>query len=178
MPQLYPIPDYPGYFITRAGDVFSTRKVRKGGDPYRLKPVLTAKGYLRVNLCKPNGKCKILTIHRLVAMVFLPPCPSPQHHIRHLDGDKLNNRVENLAWGTAFDNEADKFLHGTAMIGERNHQSKLTAQQVKAIREVYRRGGVTQTALAREMGVDRRTIARVVHNHTWNTDAALNEGAE
>lgn len=56
----------------------------------------------------------IISLHGLVMDVFGPPKPSAKHIIRHLDGDKLNNRIENLAWGTHRENKADAIRHGTA----------------------------------------------------------------
>jgi hypothetical protein len=51
---------------------------------------------------------------------------------RHLDGNRSNNRLDNLAWGTPLENGADKARHGTAK-GERNGRAKLTAAKVRRI---------------------------------------------
>lgn len=39
-------------------------------------------------------------VHILVAEAFLGPRPGGMEECRHLDGDKLNNRADNLRWGT------------------------------------------------------------------------------
>ena len=55
----------------------------------------TEEGYMRF---KVAGKGYL--VHRVVAAAFLPPQPSEQHTIDHVDQDKTNNRVENLRWAS------------------------------------------------------------------------------
>jgi hypothetical protein len=61
-----------------------------------VKKCINKKGYYQVTLCK-NSKIKPINVHRLVAEAFIPnfdnlPC------INHIDGNKSNNRVDNLEW--------------------------------------------------------------------------------
>jgi len=60
------------------------------------------KGYLRVELCK-DGLQKTLHVHQLVAMSFIPN-PDNKPYINHLDGNPLNNSIENLEWCTPREN--------------------------------------------------------------------------
>ena len=62
-----------------------------------LKHRVSASGYARI-VVYTNGKHQSVCVHRLVADVFLTTGMSEQ--VNHLDGDKLNNRVENLEWCT------------------------------------------------------------------------------
>lgn len=58
-------------------------------------------GYMRVSLGRNNYRY----VHRLVAEAFLPnPDALPQ--VDHIDGDRKNNRLENLRWVTARQNAA------------------------------------------------------------------------
>lgn len=61
-----------------------------------LVPILDRDGYMRVNLHK-NGKMKVMSIHRLVAMAFLPN-PENKPQVNHIDEVKTNNAVDNLEW--------------------------------------------------------------------------------
>ncbi len=54
-----------------------------------------------------------MTVHTLVLMAFAGPRPADGMVTRHLNGDKLDNRAANLAWGTVQENIHDKFAHGT-----------------------------------------------------------------
>lgn len=63
-----------------------------------LKPGRTNRGYLFVNLCK-DGISKFKTIHRLVALAFLPN-PNNYQQINHKDKNRSNNNVDNLEWCT------------------------------------------------------------------------------
>jgi hypothetical protein len=69
-------------------------------------------GYLRVTFNKPGQPTKTVSVHVLVASVFVGPKPSPDLEVRHLDGDQLNNRATNLRWGTGVENAQDRKLHG------------------------------------------------------------------
>ncbi|WP_399552352.1 NUMOD4 motif-containing HNH endonuclease [uncultured Microbacterium sp.] len=67
--------------------------------------------YMRVGLSLA-GRTDSWCVHRLVADAFHEPKPNPQAVVRHLNGDHLNNRAENLRWGTAAENSADMVAHG------------------------------------------------------------------
>lgn len=68
-----------------------------------LNPTKDASGYYGIRSCTKNniknGTMITLRIHRLVAEAFIPN-PNNYNHINHIDGNKLNNRVDNLEWCT------------------------------------------------------------------------------
>ena len=82
---------YSGYEIDTNGIVYS-----KQGIP--LKPFTNHNGYQLVHLCD-HGKFKEYSIHRLVAMQFIPNLLN-KPTVNHKDGNKSNNRVDNLEWAT------------------------------------------------------------------------------
>lgn len=60
-------------------------------------------GYHRVSLQNPDGKYQSYSVHRLVALTFIPnPDNLPQ--VNHLNEDKSDNYVGNLEWSTASHN--------------------------------------------------------------------------
>ena len=100
------------YRVTRDGRVFSL--LRK--EERELKQLLNFDGYPAVRV-KIDGKHKFISVHRLVAWEYLPPRLTPQHEVRHLDGDRLNPHADNLAWGTRKENAADRARHGRTSHG-------------------------------------------------------------
>ncbi len=79
-------------------------------------------------------------------------------------------RPSHLFEGTLTDNNRDRKAKGRnrCQSGERNNMAKLSDETVRAIRERYAVGGVTQTALAHQYGVSLATIHNATHWKTWS----------
>jgi hypothetical protein len=102
--MMYPVRDYPGYFATKSGEIWSDRT----GKLKLRKPVLSSKGYYYVMLSPFR---KTISVHRLIALTFLPVVEN-KTEVNHIDGDKLNNRVENLEWCTRSENQFHAYRIG------------------------------------------------------------------
>ena len=107
-----PIPQIPGYSATHYGQIWSTQSNWRGYGSRPLVQILNGRGYLKVRIKMTNGKRRNLSVHSLIASTFLPLKPSINFEIRHLNGNRLDNRVANLAWGTRKDNANDREKHG------------------------------------------------------------------
>lgn len=93
------------YQVSNLGRVKALSKTDRLGRfyPERLKAICdNGNGYKVVNF-KVNCNSKMFTVHRLVANAFIPN-PQNDQYINHIDGDKSNNRVDNLEWCTASEN--------------------------------------------------------------------------
>lgn len=97
--------------------------------------------YLSVALCS-SGCYTYHYIHRLVLQSFIGPCP-PNMQCCHNDGNASNNCLNNLRWDTIASNHNDKIKHNS-LIGR---PSLLSDQQIKEIRQKYKRGNGPQLAL-------------------------------
>lgn len=87
-----------------------------------IKTHLNAKiGYQQVILHR-EAQAKTFRVHRLVCEAFHGP-PPEGHEVRHLNGDRLDNRRENLAWGTRKENAADSVFHAKGRKIIKNLQS-------------------------------------------------------
>lgn len=105
------------YLVEPSGRIIRIPGLR--GAPYRVVGAKPAKsGYKTVQLMI-DGRFKLVYVHRLIAEVFLGPPPSRSHLVRHLDGDRHNNDVSNLRWGTAQENADDRERHGRTSRGPR-----------------------------------------------------------
>ena len=105
-----PVIGWPRYEVSDLGNV------RGAHGPIKT---FLVKGYLGFNVATAGGARKSLRVHREVLRAHKGDAPGLQ--CRHLDGNVLNCRLDNLAWGTQRDNEADKRKHGTVYQGERHH---------------------------------------------------------
>lgn len=86
---------------------------------------------------------------------------------RHLDGNKLNNCIYNLAYGTAQENHEDSVLHGVCRVGEFTYSTrKLTMDQANEIRSV-RASGLPIKRIAARFGVHKATVQSILKNETY-----------
>lgn len=138
--------------------------ISRKGRILRLAP--HSAGYVGVALCI-NGRPKSFTVHRLVCIAFNGPPPTPQHQVAHSDGDKKNNRADNLRWALQSDNEADKIDHGRTSRGERQGRSKLTEEDVLAIRRLIA-DGIPQRQIAAQFGVTKSPINEIHKGRAWS----------
>lgn len=109
----------PGYEVTADGRVYSVSHNWRGYGRRELRQDLNDDGYPSVRLTI-DGKRTRYAVHVLVARHYLPERPSPQHEIRHIDGDKMNPAAYNLAWGTRQENADDRERHGRTSRGRRH----------------------------------------------------------
>jgi hypothetical protein len=105
-----------GYEVTRDGRVFSLDSNWRGYGRREMRQTPNADDYPSVRLTI-DGKRVRVAVHRLVAAKYLPPRPSPNHEIRHLDGNKSHPSADNLEWGTRKDNADDRERHGRTSRG-------------------------------------------------------------
>ena len=132
------------------------------------KPLLletASNGYLRIQLSRTDGKKRErFLVHRLVAATFLGPSRGRQ--VNHKDGDKTNNRVENLEWCTASENARHKATVLGLGVGSKNYHSKLTEEAVVRMRAL-RAEGKSLNTLAKMFGVSNGAVCHVVSRRHW-----------
>ena len=92
------IENYEDYQVDTLGNVYSCKR----GSCVKMKPQYVGGGYQYVTLCK-NGERKNQFIHRLVAQAFIMNHQNKQQ-VNHIDGNKTNNRRDNLEWVTPSEN--------------------------------------------------------------------------
>lgn len=160
------IPGYDGvYQVSSMGNVrrgvISGRGHKAGRS---LKLSRKEKGYVKIGLWREK-KYTRKAIHVAVLEAFVGPRP-PGHEASHKNGIPYDNRLENLCWETPMQNSGRKRDHGTIPCGEKSKNAKLTAHQVMEIRDRRDKGELTP-CLAKEFGVNSRTISKIALRKIW-----------
>lgn len=159
------LPKGEGYKVSNFGRVLSY----KSGAPKLLNPVLKSKGYMSVVLYN-DGSSRIYLVHVLVASAFIPN-PKNKPFVNHKNGVKTDNRLENLEWVTCRENlwHAHRMGLYKSLVGTKNRNSQLTADEVRYIRANYKKGDKEfgLEALAKKFRVSESTIRRVIRKEGY-----------
>ena len=119
------IPNYKGYQASSLGRIRTYNKItytKLHGERHWKNRILKFKpttknnhskqgGGYRVSLWK-NGKCTDFLVARIIATTFLENLIDTKMTVNHKNGDRLDNRVENLEWITSSDNQKHKYENG------------------------------------------------------------------
>jgi len=168
MEEWRPIPGHDGYEASSLGRIRSVdrwiEQERTEGNIYRrfMKGRIlrqTHHRYMRVYL----GHGVSRTVHCLVMLAFYGTPPLGKE-VAHSDGDTTNNHIANLSYKTPIENNADKVIHGTLLRGETHYRSRLTEQDIRAIRQ----SALSNVALAEHYGMKRDTIYKIRIGRIWS----------
>lgn len=157
-----PIPGYEDYAVSACGAILSMKR----GKVKQMRAISTASGYRSISLCRPGARALIRLVHHIVLEAFVGNRPDGME-TRHLDGNRTNNSLPNLCWGTPLENGKDRTRHGTAwgpsMKGVSNPRAKLTEGDVVQIRRME--GSCDR--LAALFGVSRTLITLIRARKIW-----------
>lgn len=164
-----PVPGWEGFYSASS---FGRIKRDAGSPRCRtdrvLKPMLNARGYFTVALVRTGTAQRPMMVHRLVLAAFIGPPPSPTHEGNHINGDKTDNRIDNLEWATRAENiqhAYDTGLHGR-YVGSKASAARLSENDVVRIlamvaNRCYRRD------IANKFCVSIKTIDEIVAGNNW-----------
>ena len=153
------------YDVSNAGRIRRTRSANEMTAVRMRKPYLERQGYLRIALWLGNKK-RTFNVHRIVLSAFVGPCQDGMQ-TNHIDGDKTNNRIDNLEYVTPSENRRHAFRTGlqTPMRGSKNPLAKLTEEDVRAIRKLI--GKKSLASIGRMFGVAKSTVGCISNGSRW-----------
>lgn len=159
------IPGFEGeYQASNLGRIKSLAKSYKTGCGYiRQVPdrimscnKLTPKGYMRVRI-----KNKTYQLHRIVALTWLNKIEG-KDQVNHKDGDKTNNKIDNLEWVTNQENRDHAVKNNLIAIDKKCPHTKYSKELVLKIRELHS-SGMTQYSIAKLFDLKVGYVHRVVN---------------
>lgn len=160
MSEFKTIPGFEKYEISENGVI----RNKKTG--YILKHFDTRKGYKRLSLQNDFNEEKPMTVHRLIAITFIPN-PENKATVNHKNGIKHDNRKINLEWMTNRENLKHAYAEGIrSSSGESHPQSKLTNEDVIQIRYLATKG-VRNKHLMNLYNISGPTISNIVARRVW-----------
>lgn len=176
-----PIVGYEGvYSVSDLGRIRRDRTRNGAPSTYIRRQIRMPNGYRAITL-RHAGTIRRVLVHRLVAFAFIGMPPDGKPQVNHLDCVRANNRVANLEWASPADDGAHRVRMGRvpsgdrqglrrhperAARGERHGNSKLTDDDVRAIRRLVH-GDMTQRCIAQLFRVSTGTVSLIKHRHAW-----------
>jgi hypothetical protein len=162
------VPEYDGkYQVSNLGRVRVMKKITSPRrKPLIRRPQVNTSGYYSLSLSL-NGKRSMASIHSLVAQAFLGERPEG-YEVNHIDGNKLNNRVDNLEYCTRSQNIQHALRVGLIpkQAGANNHNAKLTEDDVREIRKTLA-SGVSIRETSRIFGVSDYPVGQIARGKHW-----------
>lgn len=172
---------YPLYQANQLGKIrnIKTKQILK---QYNIQPKwqrrhlpatkerLKAGCHQRVNL-HINGIIKHCSIHRLIAIAFIPN-PLNKPTVNHRDGIKYHNHISNLEWSTQREQQLHAFANGLQVYkgydkrGSNNPAAKLNQKKADKIRKLIKKGMAIKD-IAAKYNVTRQRIWGIKNNKIW-----------
>lgn len=160
---------FPNYEVSNLGQI----KVKNGRYSGKIRKAFLvsgrpAMGFWDIRHPKYAQRLKWQYIHILVCEAFHGPKPTVDHQVAHYDGDRYNNRADNLRWATRAENNADSVRHRLERRanGQEVAYAKLTTTDVLSIDRLLQKG-YSQADIARKYSVKHSTISDIARRRSW-----------
>lgn len=164
------IKNFEDYEVSNLGRIRSLKRSKQ--KIMSLK--FDTKKYNIIGLCM-NGKLSTKKVHRLVAEAFISN-PKNKATVNHIDGNKTNNKVDNLEWLTNEENMAHAAKLGLKKQkkGLESKQMKLSLEDILNIRDLYEstqgkpyKERYSYSKLAKKYNVDATTIMNIIKKQKY-----------
>lgn len=173
-PDFKAIPNYSRYAVDIFGNIYSLN-YNKTKNIKIMKQRKNRYGYMQIQLFDDSKKSKLLSVHRLVAISFIPFIKGKEY-VNHIDGNKSNNHVDNLEWCNLSENT--KHSYNTIKTQSYNRLlviskeaakrlRKFTQEEVDSIRKKHSIQQLSFRKLAKEYNCGKTVIERIVNHVTY-----------
>lgn len=155
-----PLLEYKGIEVSSVG------RIRKAANKRRKERILTEfpkdkDGYCRCSVQRLDGTWTSQPVHRLVAKAFIDN-PDNKESVNHIDGNRTNNRVENLEWVTAKENVIHSFKFGNRKkckeVPKRTLLTDFQISQIDKLRGIY-----TVNQIAKLFNIEYQSLKNIIH---------------
>lgn len=155
-----PLLEYKGIEVSSIG------RIRKAANKRRKERILTEfpkdrDGYCRCSVQKLDGTWTSQPVHRLVAKAFIPNVWNKQA-VNHIDGNRQNNKVENLEWVTPKENVIHSFRFESRreckQVPKRTLLTDFQISQIDILRKSY-----TVNQIAKLFNIEYQSLKNIIH---------------
>ena len=155
-----PLLEYKGIEVSSIGGI------RKAANKSRKERILTEfpkdrDGYYRCSVQRLDGTWTSQPVHRLVAKAFIPRTKN-RDIVNHIDGNRTNNRIENLEWVTPKENVIHSFKFGSRKICKQVPKKTILTDfqvnQIGKLRELY-----TVNQIAKLFNIEYQSLKNIIH---------------
>lgn len=129
VPEFKQIPGHKGYYATADGQIWSLEKNWRNNGAHMLAQRIDKDGYPTVRLIQKGRRVR-RRVHVLVCKAFHGYRSTKRYLVRHLDGNRMNPKAYNVAWGNYSQNAKDRQRHGRCVLT----QNARLYQQAAALR--------------------------------------------
>lgn len=159
-----PVLEASWYEVSSLQRVRRVVKSKNNLPPGLLKIFVSKTGYYVVNLII-NGKRRTRKLHRLYAIAFMPN-PNNYPQINHIDGNKLNNKKENLQWSNQKMNIHHAFRTGLIckVVGQRQSSTKLSDNSVV---EIFN-SKLKKSELSKKYKISYSSVVAIKNGMSWS----------
>ena len=156
------IPGFDRYIASSKGRIISLNRMKIMKSDKRITCI---DGYETLGLYDSNKKRWCLTVHKIIAMTFIGPPNGLQ--VNHKNGNKKDNRVENLEYLTPSENITHAYKSGLIKpidrSGSKNSRCKINVEKHMEIKKLYSTGLYTHNQLALSFDLHKDTIRKVLN---------------
>lgn len=155
-----PLLEYKGIEVSSIG------RIRKAANKSRKERILTEfpkdrDGYYRCSVQRLDGTWTSQPVHRLVAKAFIPRTKN-RDIVNHIDGNRTNNRIENLEWVTPKEDVIHSFKFGSRKICKQVPKKTILTDfqvdQIGKLRELY-----TVNQIAKLFNIEYQSLKNIIH---------------